>query len=115
MIHVLHVETGRHMYGGAGQVLNLIVGLAEHGVRGTLVCTQGSLVGVAARARGIDVLPVPMGGDLDLSFAGRLRRLIRRVRPSLVHVHSRRGADRLGGPAALAAGAPAVLSRRIDR
>jgi glycosyltransferase involved in cell wall biosynthesis len=84
-------------------------------VRGTLVCPEGSLVAVAAQARGIEVVPVPMSGDLDFGFVLRLRRVIRQVQPSLVHVHSRRGADRFGGLAAILAGVPAVLSRRVDR
>jgi len=111
----LHVETGRHLYGGAGQVLSLIVGLEQYGVRGTLVCPEGSLVAVAAQARGIEVVPVPMSGDLDVGFVFRLRRVIRQIRPDLVHVHSRRGADRFGGPAAVLARVPAILSRRVDR
>jgi len=114
-IHILHVETGRHMYGGAAQVLNLIAGQEAHGVRGTLVCPVNSFVAGAAQARGIDVVTVPMRGDLDFGFAVRLWRLIRRLKPSLVHVHSRRGADRAGGVAACLAGVPAVLSRRVDR
>ncbi|NND35655.1 MAG: glycosyltransferase, partial [Gammaproteobacteria bacterium] len=103
-MHIVHVETGRHVYGGAMQVLNLISGLAERGVRGTLVCVEEGLVAVAAQARGIDVVTMPMSGDLDLKFILRLRRVIRELRPSLVHVHSRRGADRFGGIAALLAG-----------
>lgn len=102
------------MYGGAIQALNLIVGLETRGVRGTLVCPDGSLVAVAAQARGIEVVQVPMSGELDFGFGLRLWQLIRRLKPSLVHVHSRRGADRLGGLAAFLAGVPAVLSRRVD-
>lgn len=113
-MHVMHVETGRHVYGGAMQVLDLITGLAERGVRGTLVCAEDGLVAVAAQARGIEVVKMPCGGDLDFKFMWRLRRVIRELRPSLVHVHSRRGADRFGGIAALLAGVPAVLSRRVD-
>lgn len=103
------------MYGGAAQVLHLIAGLSDHGARGTLVCAAGSLVSVAAQARGIDVVSVPMRGDLDIGFVLRLWRIVRRVQPTVVHVHSRRGADWFGGIAAGLAGVPAVLSRRVDR
>jgi glycosyltransferase involved in cell wall biosynthesis len=44
----------------------------------------------------------------------RLVRAIRRARPDLVHLHSRRGADLWGGLAARIAGVPCVLSRRVD-
>ncbi len=84
-------------------------------MRGTLVCPEGSLVALAAQARGIEVLLMPMSGDLDVGFIFRLRRVIRQLRPDLVHVHSRRGADRFGGLAAILAGVPAILSRRVDR
>jgi len=95
-------------------VLDLILALDRLGVAGTLVCAQEGLVAVAAQARGIDVVTMPMRGDLDVRFSGRLWRLIRTLKPSLVHVHSRRGADWLGGVAAWLAGTPAVLTRRVD-
>jgi glycosyltransferase involved in cell wall biosynthesis len=40
--------------------------------------------------------------------------VLREHKPGLVHLHSRRGADVLGGVAAKIAGVPAVLSRRVD-
>jgi len=114
VIRVLHLETGRHLYGGAGQVFYLIEGLADLGIDGTVVCAAGGEVAVAARDRGLDVITVPMAGDLDFGFAGRFRRRIRQIKPDLIHVHSRRGADTLGGLGARWAGVPAVLSRRVD-
>ena len=53
-------------------------------------------------------------GDLDLPFAYRLSQYIRESRPDIVHCHSRRGADVLGGLAASFADVPAVVSRRVD-
>ena len=53
-------------------------------------------------------------GDLDLPFAYRLTQFIRQHAPDIVHCHSRRGADILGGRAAGLAGVPAVVSRRVD-
>ena len=114
-IHIVHVETGRHLYGGARQVLLLMQGLEDRGRRGTLVCPAGSDIETAARTRGLGVHGMAMHGDADVGFTGRLARLLRRLRPDLVHVHSRRGADTFGGLAARLAGIPAVLSRRVDR
>lgn len=113
-LSVLHVEAGRHLYGGALQVVYLLRGLQAAGVHNTLVCPVGSAVAVAAREAGVEVIETAMGGDADLGFVLRLRRLIRRRRPDLVHLHSRRGADVLGGIAARLAGVPAVLTRRVD-
>jgi glycosyltransferase involved in cell wall biosynthesis len=112
-MHVLHVETGRRLYGGAQQVLYITAGLAARGIRNTLVCPPGSGIAAAA-APDVDVVEVPCGGDLDIGFLWRLRRVIRRVAPDLVHCHSRRGADVFGGRAAAGAGVPAIVSRRVD-
>jgi glycosyltransferase involved in cell wall biosynthesis len=112
-LKILHVETGRHLYGGALQVTYLIRGLAERGIDSLLVCPEGSAVAEEGYPENVSVLATPMKGDLDLAFAGRVRRLVREHRPDLVHLHSRRGADWLGGIGAWRAGVPVVLSRRV--
>ena len=111
---ILHVETGRHLYGGPQQVLYLVSALADKGIDGLLVCPRGSGMDAAARAAGIAVRNLACAFDLDPAFALRLRHLIRAERPDVVHCHSRRGADLMGGLAARLAGVPAVVSRRVD-
>jgi glycosyltransferase involved in cell wall biosynthesis len=111
---ILHVETGRHFYGGAQQVVWLVDGLSARGVRCKLVCPPGSGIDREARDVGIDVLNLSCAGDLDVTFAWRLYKLLQREMPDLLHCHSRRGADFLGGQAAAVAGVPAVVSRRVD-
>ncbi len=114
LMKIVHVETGRHFYGGAQQVLWLVEGLAAHNVDGLLVCPPGSGLDKMARERGVRVINLPCSGDLDLKFAWRLRQLLVAEKPDVVHCHSRRGADFLGGQAARMAAVPAVLSRRVD-
>jgi glycosyltransferase involved in cell wall biosynthesis len=109
---VLHIESGRHLYGGARQVAYLIEGLAARGVENVLVChSDQPLAGMRLPAA---VHAMPIGGDLDLGLAGRLRRAVLKFRPDVVHVHSRRGVDVHGGRASRALGVPAVLTRRVD-
>lgn len=103
-----------HLYGGAQQVLYLLEGLRGRGCDSLLVCPPGSAIARAARAAGLPVTELPLRGDADLGFVARLYRLLRRQRPDLVHLHSRRGADVLGGIAARLARTPCVLSRRVD-
>ncbi|CAN5352296.1 glycosyltransferase family 4 protein [soil metagenome] len=108
---VVHLETGRHLYGGARQVLYLLDGLREGDVENVLVCGEGSAVSRAAANR---CVTLPIRGDLDAVFGWRFRRLLDAERPDIVHLHSRRGADVLGGLAARAAHCKVVLSRRVD-
>ena len=110
---VLHIESGRHLYGGAKQVLYIMEGLAQRGVENLLACPPGAHIAQPARASA-QVFELPMKGDLDFGLVGRLRRLIAAEQPDLVHIHSRRGADLWGGLAARRAGVPCVLSRRVD-
>lgn len=112
---VVHVETGRHLYGGALQVRFLLEGLAAvPGDEHVLVCPNGAAIGATVRALGLRVIECRLGGDADLGMVTRLGAVLRAERPDLVHLHSRRGADTWGVLAGRLAGVPAVLSRRVD-
>jgi glycosyltransferase involved in cell wall biosynthesis len=110
---ILHVEAGRYLYGGARQVLYILDGLARRGVENVLACPEGSDIAQAAGGSA-QVVPLTMRGELAALLALRLRRVIARARPDLVHLHSRRGADLWGGVAARMAGTPCIVSRRVD-
>jgi len=111
---IVHVETGRRFYGGAQQVIWLIEGLARRGVENLLICPPDSAIDKVARKADIPVVNLHCSGDLDLRFAWRLRRLVQRAGADVVHCHSRRGADFLGGHAMWLTGIATVLSRRVD-
>ena len=110
----LHLETGRHLYGGPRQVLLLLDGLRKRGVGVTLACPTDSAIAAAATAAGHEVITHAIGGDLDVSAISFLTRTVERLKPDLLHAHSRRGADFFGGLAATIARIPAVLTRRVD-
>lgn len=110
---ILHIETGRHLYGGALQVLYLLQGLKSKWCRNILFCAQGSEISKAAYKKA-DVVEVPMAGEMDPRFLWRLLRLIRTEKPDIIHVHSRRGADLWGSVAAIFTRTPAILTRRVD-
>lgn len=114
---VMHVEAGKHLYGGALQVIFLMRGLAQQGVHSLLVCPPGSAIGEEASRLGIPglkVLPLQMKGDADIGLTWRLMALMRQHHPQVLHLHSRRGADLWGLFAGRLAGVPTVLSRRVD-
>ena len=111
---VVHVETGRHLYGGAQQVIYLASGLRDQGLDNTIVCPPGAAIDAAARRQDLSTYNIQCGGDVDIPFMFRLRKYLETERPDIVHCHSRRGADFLGSRAARWANIPAVLSRRVD-
>jgi glycosyltransferase involved in cell wall biosynthesis len=111
-MRVLHVESGRHRYGGAEQVRYLVADLARAGVSNALACPAGSALATAVPDA--DIFELPMAGDADVALLPRLIALMRRLRPHLVHVHSRRGADIYAGLAARRCALPAVLTRRVE-
>lgn len=112
-VRIVHLETGRHYYGGARQVVYLCQGLARRGHECHLVCPPGAQIAAEA-APFAEIHPLRLGGDLDLAAIPRLAACLKRLAPDLLHVHSRRGADPQGGIAARLAGIPAVVSRRVD-
>lgn len=112
---VLHLETGRNVYGGPQQVLCLLKALPRYGVENVVVCAKGTPF--AALVESQDEVParaVAVGGEFDLPAIWRLRRVIAQERPDLIHIHGRRGADTLGALAGRWARCPMVLSRRVD-
>ncbi len=111
-MRIVHIEAGRHLYGGAVQVRYLLDGLNAAGDDNVLVCARGSELAAAPPAA--TVVELPMRGELDVALLPRLLRVLRATSPDLVHVHSRRGADLYSGLAAALAGIPAVLTRRVD-
>ena len=111
---VVHVETGRHLYGGALQVLYLAQGLQQRGIESVVMVPRGSEVAAAARDRWLRVEEFPFRGEGDVLALGRMAARFRRADVELVHLHSRRGADTLGAVAATVARVPVVVTRRVD-
>ncbi len=110
-MRVLHVETGRHLYGGAQQVVYLLRHLQAAGVENVLACSPGSAIADAA-APYVDAI---RWLDNGLSAPRSLARMLRVTRPDLLHVHSRRlGVDGWGGRVARRQGIAAIVSRRVD-
>ena len=113
-IDVLHIELGRHLYGGAKQVTYLIDALDKDS-RFTqyLVCAANSEISHYNFDR-CKTHPIGYKGDTDLIGFKRLLDVVKRIKPDVIHVHSRRGADIWGALAAKFTGIPAVCTRRVD-
>jgi L-malate glycosyltransferase len=111
-VRVLHVDSARGWRGGQNQVLLTAKGMARRGHEVIVACRTGSPLAEGARAADLDTRALPFGGDLAPAPALALRRLVRRFRPDVVHLHDPHAAG-----AALLVGrgrARLVASRRVD-
>jgi len=112
----LHIDTARTWRGGQNQVLTTILGLRTLGHRAMLVAhSDGELRQRAAE--GLDLIPLAPKTEMDLGAAWRLSRVLKQLKPDIVHAHDPHGV----AMAALAlsmstqlAKPPLVAARRVD-
>jgi L-malate glycosyltransferase len=82
----LHVDTGRDWRGGQIQVMHTVLGLRAIGERAALVAhPDGQLI--RRMAEGTDLIPLAPTHEVDLAAAWRLSRVIKQLRPDVVHAH----------------------------
>ena len=82
----LHIDTARGWRGGQSQVLHIVQGLRAIGHRAVLVAhPDGELL--RRMSEGHDLIPIATRGEVDLSAAWRLSRLIMRLAPEVIHAH----------------------------
>jgi len=82
----LHVDTARTWRGGQNQVLVTVLGLRALGHRTVLVAhPTGELRRRAAE--GLDLIPLAPRAEMDLAAAWRLSRVLKQLRPDIVHAH----------------------------
>ena len=112
----LHIDTARTWRGGQNQVLTTLMGLRSLGHRTLLVAhTEGQLRQRAAE--GLDLVPLAPKTEMDLTAAWRLSRVLKQLKPDIVHAHDPHGV----AMAALAlsmstqlAKPPLIAARRVD-
>ena len=112
----LHIDTARTWRGGQNQVLTTLMGLRALGHRTMLVAhSEGELRQRAAE--GLDLVALAPKTEMDLSAAWRLSRILKQLKPDVVHAHDPHAV----AMAALAlsmstqlAKPPLVAARRVD-
>jgi glycosyltransferase involved in cell wall biosynthesis len=113
-LSTLHIDSERTWRGGEQQALYLTTGLRSRGHAVTIACPPCSPLAERARAAGIEVAEVRMRGEADFLAVLALRRLIRRGKFDIVHMHTSH-AHALGcAAAALARRGRCIVSRRVD-
>ena len=116
----LHIDTARTWRGGQNQVLLTVNGLRAIGERAALVAHPNGELRRRA-AEGLDLIPLAPRTEMDLSAAWRLSRLIKGLRPDVLHAHDPHGVAMAALALSIGAGArnsgdlPAlVATRRVD-
>jgi L-malate glycosyltransferase len=116
----LHVDTARTWRGGQNQVLLTVNGLRAIGERAALVAhPDGELRRRAAE--GLELIPIAPRTEMDLTAAWRFARVLKRLRPDVIHAHDPHGVAMASLALSLTAGStkerplpPLVASRRVD-
>jgi L-malate glycosyltransferase len=112
----LHIDTARMWRGGQNQVLLTVNGLRAMGQRASLIAhPDGELRRRAAE--GLDLIPIAPRTEMDLAAAWRLSRVVKRLRPDVVHAHDAHGTAMASLGLSLGSPTPApalIVSRRVD-
>ena len=111
---ILHLITRGERGGAQTYVLELLKAAQRRGARPVLAVGEAGFLSDAAAALGIDVHRVenlvhPIRPRRDLAAVAEVARLLRRVKPDLVHCHSTK-AGLVGRLGAWRAGVPAVFT-----
>jgi glycosyltransferase involved in cell wall biosynthesis len=115
-VFALHIDTARTWRGGQNQVLLTVLGSRALGHRAVLVAhPHGELFRRAEE--GPDLVPLAPANEIDLSAAWKLSRVIRQMRPDIVHAHDPHAAAMAGLALSFHAPTPRpplIASRRVD-
>jgi glycosyltransferase involved in cell wall biosynthesis len=112
----LHIDTARTWRGGQNQVLVTVLGLRALGHRTMLVAHPGGELRQRAR-EGLDLIPLAPRTEMDLGAAWRLSRLLKQLKPDIVHAHDPHAVAMAGLALSMStqlAKPPLVASRRVD-
>jgi glycosyltransferase involved in cell wall biosynthesis len=112
----LHIDTARTWRGGQNQVLVTVLGLRALGHRTMLVAHPGGELRQRAQ-EGLDLIPLAPKTEMDLGAAWRLSRLLKQLKPDIVHAHDPHGVAMAGLALSMStqlAKPPLVASRRVD-
>ena len=113
-IRVLHVDPATTWRGGERQVLLLARGLTADGLENVLAVDPEGELSRRAAASGLRTVAFRARGDVDPSAVARGIRLLRDVRPDVLHLHTARAHGAGGLAARCARFHPVVVTRRVE-
>jgi glycosyltransferase involved in cell wall biosynthesis len=112
----LHIDTARSWRGGQSQVMYTVLGLREIGQRAALVAhPDGDLL--RRMSEGMDLIPLAPRNEIDLSAAWRLSRVLKQLKPDVVHAHDPHGVAMASMALSIASPSPRpvlIAARRVE-
>jgi len=87
LITSVHLSTARTWRGGENQLYLLARGLRARGQRAVIVAPPGSPLLERCVAEGIETRPLRVRGEIDIFGAWKLSRMLREIRPEVLHLH----------------------------
>ena len=112
----LHIDTARTWRGGQGQVMHTVMGLRAQRQRAALAAhPEGELF--RRMSEGTDLIPLAPRNEIDLAAAWRLSRVLKQLRPDVIHAHDPHGVAMAATALSIASPSPEpplVASRRIE-
>jgi L-malate glycosyltransferase len=112
----LHVDTTQTWRGGQSQVRYTVLGLRALGHRAALVADPSGAL-FQRMSEGLDLVPLSTRGEIDLAAAWRLSRVLKQLRPEILHAHDPSGVAMAATALSIASPRPRpalVASRRIE-
>jgi L-malate glycosyltransferase len=112
----LHVDTARTWRGGQNQVLVTVLGLRALGHRTILVAHPTGELRRRAQ-EGLELIPLAPRAEMDLAAAWRLARVLKQLKPDIVHAHDPHGVAMASialSMSTLPTAPRLVASRRVD-
>nr|HPK71098.1 glycosyltransferase [Vicinamibacterales bacterium] len=112
----LHIDTARTWRGGQNQVLLTVLGLRARGHRAVLVARPGGELARRA-SEGHDLVLIAPAHEMDFAAAFRLARVVRDLKPDVVHAHDPHAVSMAAMAISTMADRrrpPLVIARRVD-
>lgn len=112
----LHIDTARTWRGGQNQVLLTVLGLRARGHRAVLVARPGGELARRA-SEGHDLVLLAPANEMDFAAAFRLARVVRDLKPDVVHAHDPHAVSMAAMAISTMADRrrpPLVIARRVD-
>ncbi|MBI2407662.1 MAG: glycosyltransferase family 4 protein [Gemmatimonadetes bacterium] len=111
-MRILHLDSGRHWRGGQRQVFLLAAAQRERGLEPLVVAAPLSPLAGRLKTQGIASAAAAMRADFDVVAMRRVRRIVSRWRPDVVHAHDAR-AHAIALGALVGTDVPLVVTRRV--